>query len=149
MTIGSQSARSGSDGAELPKKLLSLLMAMVLAFSLVPSAAWAADAASEPSAPAGVAGQDEALEEEPVAVPTEESAGAALQDATTPAEGDEPSFADGQVLEAKHPPLTSADELKSEDGVASSPAPVSAPYRTTDSYVFIQATHGTRTEPVR
>ena len=39
MTIGSQSARSGSDGAELPKKLLSLLMAMVLAFSLVPSAA--------------------------------------------------------------------------------------------------------------
>ena len=44
MTIGSQSARSGSDGAELPKKLLSLLMAMVLAFSLVPSAAWAADA---------------------------------------------------------------------------------------------------------
>ena len=62
MTIGSQSARSGSDGAELPNKLLSLLMAMVLAFSLVPSAAWAADAASEPSAPAGVAGPDEALE---------------------------------------------------------------------------------------
>lgn len=140
MTIGSRSARSGSGGAELPKKLLSLLMAMVLAFSLVPSAAWAADAASEPSAPAGVAGQDEALEEEPAAVPTEEPAGAALQDVTTPAEGDEPSFADGQVLEAKHLPLTSADEPKSEDGVASSPAPVSAPVPDDDSYVFIQAT---------
>ncbi|WP_161959774.1 DUF4430 domain-containing protein [Gordonibacter urolithinfaciens] len=112
MTIGSQSARSGSDGAELPKKLLSLLMAMVLAFSLVPSAAWAADAASEPSAPAGVAGQDEALEEEPAAVPTEEPANIALPDATTPDEDAEP----GAPSEGAEPGASTEQALEEEAG---------------------------------
>ena len=112
MTIGSQSARSGSGGAELPKKLLSLLMAMVLAFSLVPSAAWAADAASEPSAPAGVAGQDEALEEEPAAVPTEEPANIALPDATTPDEDAEP----GAPSEGAEPGASTEQALEEEAG---------------------------------
>lgn len=47
MIIGSKLARAGSGGAEIPKKLLSLLMAAVLALSLAPSAAWA-----QPEAPA-------------------------------------------------------------------------------------------------
>ena len=47
MIIGSKPARAGSGGAEIPKKLLSLLMAAVLALSLAPSAAWA-----QPEAPA-------------------------------------------------------------------------------------------------
>ncbi len=47
MTIGSLSARAGSGGAGIPKKLLSLLMAAVLALSLVPSAAWAQPGAPE------------------------------------------------------------------------------------------------------
>lgn len=55
MTIGSKLARAGSGGAEIPKKLLSLLMAAVLALSLVPSAAWA-----QPEAPAA-APTEEAL----------------------------------------------------------------------------------------
>ncbi len=61
MTIGSQSARPEKKRAGISRKLLSLLMACVLATSLVPSAAWAdeADAAGGAGEGAVVPAEDE------------------------------------------------------------------------------------------
>lgn len=128
MIIGSKLARAGSGGAEIPKKLLSLLMAAVLALSLAPSAAWAQpEAPDEPSAASAVAGQEGAPEAEtsPAASP-EESASTVPQDAAAPAEDVEPSAADEQAFEAKRPASTPADDLKSESVAESNPVPAAA-----------------------
>ena len=128
MIIGSKPARAGSGGAEIPKKLLSLLMAAVLALSLAPSAAWAQpEAPAEPSAAPAVAGQDGAPEAEtsPAASP-EESASTVPQDAAAPAEDVEPSAADEQAFEAKRPVSTPADDLRSESVAESNPVPAAA-----------------------
>lgn len=46
--FGSLSARISSNGAEIPKKMCSLLLALLLALSLMPNAAWAAGAENVP-----------------------------------------------------------------------------------------------------
>ena len=73
MTIGSQSARPDSGRAGCPQKLLSLLVALALALSMVPGLAWAD--ATEGAVP--TAAQVESAEDGPAekpAVPKEPAA---------------------------------------------------------------------------
>ncbi|WP_080798828.1 DUF4430 domain-containing protein [Arabiibacter massiliensis] len=116
MTIGSHAARATSAGAGIPKKLLSLLLAYVLAASLAPSAAWAqletpaADAsAEEPAA-------EPAAEEQPGVEPAEE-----------PAEPTE----EPQPVEAAPDPAPAAEEpAEAEPAAVASAESASAPAAT-------------------
>ena len=101
MTIGSLSARAGSGGAGIPKKLLSLLMAAVLALSLVPSAAWA-----QPGAP------ESALNEAP----------AAASEAAAPEESAGPVGEASEGSSAEEEPGTSGNTV-GDDSSAADDAP--------------------------
>lgn len=57
MTIGPSSARPETGGANVPKKLLNLLLTCVLACSLVPTAAWAAPDAQQDEAALSSSGE--------------------------------------------------------------------------------------------
>lgn len=149
MTIGSLSARADS-GASIPQKLLSILLACVLAVSLVPSPAWASDGEADDTSTASA---EEKATVQPVDDPTTDDAvsldaplDASQNDSLSSSPDgeivespdEEPAIADPVGSELDRPVALSAEEPPASDGsdVAAEAATVTA--LDDESYIIIQ-----------
>lgn len=155
MTIGSNPARPHASGAHVLDKLLSVLMAAVLAFSLVPSSAWAEDAraastasAREGTAQPGALSEDAGEEAGAASDPSTGVVGEGLQsgqveqpEAPSEAVAQEEAFRETSNVVEGEPPAVQETGAPSVEAPASSNAAgegVLALSLDSDSYVLVQ-----------